>query len=456
MVRYNTESFIDKAVNIHGNKYDYSKVQYNTFSTKLTIICKEHGEFTITPNSHIGKQQQGCAKCGIYKRALSNKRTTAEFINESKQIHGDIYDYSTTEYVNCDQKVKVICSVHGEFMLTPTHHLRKIGCAKCGTNRMADSHRSSTKIYIDKANNVHNNLYDYSKLEYINSKTNITIICKLHGEFSQLPTNHLNGSKCPTCALEHRATIRRDTHDEFIKKAQIIHGNKYDYSLVKYSQSNAPIDIICKLHGTFIQTAGCHLQGSGCIKCGYDYFSTEDFIRRSIECHGNKYDYTQSVYNKHEFPIKIICKQHGAFYQKPKIHMRGAGCQICARQKQIGRISKVSKEWLDMITVNRPSIEFEFHIPNTNYYADGYDKMTNTIYEFHGDYWHGNPELYASDMINKTVKCTMGDLYKNTIKKKEICISLGYHYVEMWEQQWKKFKACIKKVQTIIHKTNQN
>jgi protein-arginine kinase activator protein McsA len=118
------ERFIIKANEKHGEKYDYSKLEYVDAHTKVCIICPKHGEFWQTPNSHLNGC--GCPKCGGNKSL-----TTEEFIEKAKQIHGEKYDYSKVEYVNANTKVYVICPIHGEFWVTPANHLRERGCSQC-------------------------------------------------------------------------------------------------------------------------------------------------------------------------------------------------------------------------------------------------------------------------------------------------------------------------------------
>ena len=155
----------------------------------------------MTPNAHIGPQRQGCNKCGILSRMTLQTKTTDQFIEESICVHGYTYDYSKTEYISTNKKLIVICKHHGEYMIRPYHHLRKIGCAKCGTERSADSNRLSQEQFISRANDVHNYRYDYSKVNYIDSNTKVVIICFEHGEFTQLAGNHVQGCGCDRCGL---------------------------------------------------------------------------------------------------------------------------------------------------------------------------------------------------------------------------------------------------------------
>lgn len=194
MKKLTCKDFINKANLIHNNKYDYSKVKYVNNSTKVCIICPEHGEFWQTPKSHlIG---QGCPLCnGTFK--LTNQ----EFIEKANFIHNNKYDYSKVEYVNSRTKVCIICPKHGEFWQTPYHHLNGHGCSKCRNENNGDRCRGDVKEFIEKANCIYNhNKYDYSKVEYINSHTKVCIICPEHGEFWQRPCCHTNLRQgCPFC-----------------------------------------------------------------------------------------------------------------------------------------------------------------------------------------------------------------------------------------------------------------
>ena len=191
------------------------------------------------------------------------KITTEEFIEKARKVHGDKYDYSKVKYVNYETKVCIMCPKHGEFWQTPHHHLsRKQGCHLCngGVNL-------STEEFIEKAKEIHGEKYDYSKVKYIDNRTKVCIICPEHGEFWQTPNSHLNGNGCFDCSYVERGLKRNSTTEEFIEKARKVHGDKYDYSKVKYVNAKTKVCIICPEHGEFLQTPNSHLSGQGCSKC---------------------------------------------------------------------------------------------------------------------------------------------------------------------------------------------
>ena len=141
-----TQEFIERSKQIHGDKYDYSKVEYKNCSTKVCIICPNHGEFWQTPSNHL--KNRGCPKCA------GKNKTTEEFTKEAKKIHGDKYDYSKVEYHKNFEKVCIICPEHGEFWQTPANHLYGYGCFKCGMHKTHESKKLNTKTFIQKAKEI--------------------------------------------------------------------------------------------------------------------------------------------------------------------------------------------------------------------------------------------------------------------------------------------------------------
>lgn len=318
----NTQEFIEKARAIHGDKYDYSKVEYVNAKTKVCIICPEHGEFWMAPNNHThGTHPQGCPKCNGIIRL-----TTEQFISEAKSVHGDKYDYSKVEYKNNSTKICIICPEHGEFWQNPANHLKGFGCAKC--SGMA---KITTEEFIEKAKTIHGDKYDYSKTKYVNAKTKICIICPEHGEFWKLPYVHLKGQRCTLCSNRKLGDKKRRTVEEFITKAKEVHGDRYDYSKVNYINTHTKVCIICPEHGEFWQEPNVHInQRCGCPYCfGKIKSSKEEFIRKAKEVHGDKYDYSKVEYVNAHTKVCIICPEHGEFWQTPNGHLSGKGCENC-------------------------------------------------------------------------------------------------------------------------------
>ena len=259
---------------------------------------------------------------------MSRRKTNEEFINESKTIHSERYDYSQLNYISNHKKVKLICPIHGVFEVRPNDHLsKKVGCNKCNNTSITKSKNVGKKI-VDRFNKIHNNKYNYSLMNYIVTDNKIKIICPIHGEFQQSPHHHLIGAGCQKCG-----NVYKKTTEEFVKESKNIHGDKYDYSLCRYENNRTKVKIICPKHGTFQVTPNCHLSKMvGCKDCNKGQF--EDFLAHSKKIHGDKYDYLQVKYiGNHRNKIKILCKVHGLFKQTPANHIKGNGCPICKLSK---------------------------------------------------------------------------------------------------------------------------
>lgn len=183
-----TEEFIEKAKLIHGDRYDYSLVEYTGNKNKIRILCKEHGVFLQTPSNHLNSHI--CVYCSGL-----NKKSNTEFIKELKIKHGNKYDYSLVEYNGNKKDILIICKEHGNFKQSAITHLRGSICPKC--NIVLQS--KTNEWFITKCKLIHHNRYDYSNTLYKNARTNVDIICKIHGVFSQNSRSHLNGKGCPVC-----------------------------------------------------------------------------------------------------------------------------------------------------------------------------------------------------------------------------------------------------------------
>ena len=266
--------------------YGFESIVYKNNHTPIQLRCPIHGLFSTLPSS-LTKHLTECPICKKKRLSDAQSKTTEQFIKEAKIAHGNKYNYSKTQYVNAKTKVCIICPKHGEFWQYPNTHLNSKGCPKCSNERLWDNRKDKTTKdgFIQKAREIHGNKYDYSKIEYINTSTKVCIICPEHGEFWQTPSAHLSGQGCPKCGKHHLSILFRDTIDEFVKKANIIHNNRYDYSKVEYIRGNDKVCIICPEHGEFWQTPNNHLQGHGCPKCavGKNTSSEENEISEYIE-----------------------------------------------------------------------------------------------------------------------------------------------------------------------------
>lgn len=210
---------------------------------------------------------------------MPKKSTIKKFIKKAEEVHNFWYDYSKSVYINSSIKIEIICSIHGSFWQIPNNHLRGAICKKCSDAHKGKKRRLLVQDFIKRSSQVHNNKYDYSLVEYINNKTNVKIICPIHGIFEQQPDNHLQGCDCLECGGKKKSNTK-----EFIKKAKKVHDNKYNYSLVNYINDSTKVKIICPIHGIFKQIPNSHLQDHGCPLCKQvdTSFNFIKFYKRSL------------------------------------------------------------------------------------------------------------------------------------------------------------------------------
>lgn len=198
------------------NRYDFSKAQYTGALQPITgIICSKHGEFQQYAGQ-LRKDGAGCPSCGEEKRVASRRMGFGEFVQRAMDVHGGRYSYLKTKYDNANTHVLVTCALHGDFSITPAKHIHAgQGCPQCGattrgrrkdtkaSNRRSAATRAAryAASFIDRATEVHQDTYDYSKVEYVRAQTKVEIICRSHGAFWQTPEHHINrGYGCPACA----------------------------------------------------------------------------------------------------------------------------------------------------------------------------------------------------------------------------------------------------------------
>lgn len=284
----------------------------------------------------------------------TKKLTTEIFIQRSKLIHNDKYDYSKTIYTGIKKKLIITCPIHGDFTIRADQHSQRgDGCFKCGNN-MIDKAQ-----FVLEANKVHSNFYSYKKTNYINKEIKVVITCPIHGDFEQSPQKHLSGQKCPKCN-------GRLSKEEFISEANKIFNNKYDYSKIKFINMITKVEIICPKHGEFWQTPSAHLKRiHGCPSCGYN-------------------------------------------------------------------TSKAANKWLESFNNTNIIKEYTIYINNKRYKVDGYDPTTQTIYEYFGSFWHGDPNRKDLKEINPKNKMPYNELYNITLNRVNTFNNSNYKFIYLW------------------------
>jgi very-short-patch-repair endonuclease len=319
------------------------------------------------------------------------------FIEKAKSLHGDTYDYSKFIYKNANTKGTIICKIHGDFEQTPYHHTNGSGCRKCGFRKTASGVKLSQEQAISNMKKKHNSVYDYSKFEYVSSKTKSTIVCKIHGDFQQSYNDHLRGSGCSMCGKIISLDKRKKPVSIGIQ--DIVNKNKeFDYE-IDYStviDYSSKITITCPKHGTFEKSLSACRKTIFCPKCSKqndkNVMSFSTFVKKAKAVHGDKYTYVS--YKGSKIPSEIICKQHGTFLQRPNDHLMGSGCLKCSNK--ISNEEDLLYKRFSNFKRNNKSIIKPWHI-------DLFDESLGVGVEVNGAYWHSEEKgKDANYHLNKT------------------------------------------------------
>lgn len=250
------DDIIKKNEKVHGGKYSFERTVYVNNHTDFIVTCPIHGDFKIKPNNFFNGG--GCQECAKVKR-----RTTEEVREILKNIYGNKYDFSESEFINARTPIKAICPIHGEFEKHIDDLMRGRACQEC--SRI--SKMKTIEEFIQDARKIHGEKYIYT--EYKGNKTKVPIICPEHGEFMMTPNCHLNGQGCPSCGYEKNASKKRIGKEKTIERFKKKFGDLYDYSLwtTEYKNVEEEIEIICKKHGVFKKSIHDHFNGEGCPIC---------------------------------------------------------------------------------------------------------------------------------------------------------------------------------------------
>lgn len=267
------EEILQKAIKVHGLKYNYDLVDFDLgILDYQKIVCPIHGIFEQQMNNHVNGNC-GCRKCGSEKSSNSKKTTKEDYINKAIKVHGDFYNYENTIIDGMHNDIIVTCPIHGNFQILAWNHINPLnfqGCKKCRC--------LSKEEFIEECNKIHNNKYNYDKVEWKSTKHKIIIGCPIHGDFTKYAGHHIYAkSGCRNCAHEEL----RISQEDIIERFTNIHGNAYDYSKVKYNSTREKVEIVCRHHGSFWQVVNSHLAGNGCKKCNDS--KGEKYIRLFLE-----------------------------------------------------------------------------------------------------------------------------------------------------------------------------
>lgn len=359
--------------------------------------------------------------------------TTKEFIEKSTKVHNGKYSYEKSEYLGRTKPIIIHCQEHGYFEQSSGNHMSGHGCGKCSGNV-----QYTKETFIQKANNVHNNKYNYEYVIYtgIFNKVNIECLVDGHGIFEQTPDSHINqNAGCPKCSNNKKLD-----KDYFIEKVTEIHNGKYSYENVIYDDRMSNVEIICPTHGSFLQKPREHLNGSGCQECAIEERAKsrrgtlENFINKARKVHGNRYSYDNlCVYVDYYTKLKILCNVpgHGYFEQIPEDHINGrCGCPKCNYSKgeesiheyllSVGIFNTPQFSFIDCR--NKYPLPFDFYVECDNRFGliEFQGKQHYEITEFFGgqeafEYRKYNDSIKAKYCEDKNIPLLL--IHYNDIKK---------------------------------------
>lgn len=353
--------------------------------------------------------------------------TQEEYLSRVRKTHGERYNYSKVHYVNSSSCVTIGCKIHGEFSIIAGNFALGQGCPKCGRIRATRKNTNDVKCFLDNARKVHGDRYDYSLVNYKNSKEKVKIICPEHGVFEQTPNNHLHGYGCPDCGRIKCACSRSLNNEDFIRKANEKHNYKYDYSKANYVTGKSKVSIICPHHGEFIQLAEAHLLGHGCPRCSAEAASqnmrsnTDDFIKKAIVIWGNEYDYSKVNYISATDKVCVNCRRHGDFYVKATAHLLGTGCPDCSHSAGERTIRVLldnhnipyEREKSFPGCVDKNKLRFDFYLPELN-----------TCIEFQGKQHYENTGWVFTDD-------NVADIQRRDKIKRDYCAANNINLIEI-------------------------
>lgn len=308
----------------------------------------------------------------------------SDIIKKFNIVHNNYYDYSKSLYKSPRQPIEIICPIHGSFYQRPDTHWKGGICTKCSYILRGKNLKYNKDEFIKESNIKHNNKYDYSKFEYADCHTKSIIICPIHGEFLQSAKHHIGGSECQMCARLKANKIQRVKTklplNEFIIKANKLHNNYYDYSLVhNYNNIREKLKIICPIHGLFEQQGHNHLSGNGCKKCG-------QYKTRNSERSANETE----LYNE-------LFKYNNKIVHNDRDILEG----------------------------------YELDIVNYE---------TKRAIEFNGDYWHCNPIKYDAEYEIKQLGLKAKEIWSHDKMKIDFAKRKGYKIMTIWESEFLKNK----------------
>lgn len=372
--------------------------------------------------------QNSWAASAKSRREIAEKK----FWDFVSQKYGDKYDFSKFRYLGATTKSEVVCRDHGSVFTSPTYILAGAICPRCSRESAGKSKRLGWDVFVKKAQHAHNNKYEYPEQEYVGNKAKVRIICKKHGEFWQKPNSHMYGKGCYECAndlkRERNKAVSNMVKEDLLNRLGPVNP-LWTYDLSTYKGMAKNMRAICSEHGDFWSQPNNILYNRGCPECGKEkhakfsmsrQLTTEEWISKAKQVHGNKYSYKDTVYLGADIKTKVTCLKHGPFFTTNDHIHQETGCPQCANSLSRGELEVfnfvsifVAAEQRDRKVI-RP-LELDIYMPENS-----------LAIEYCGEFWHSHGSA-DEERQNR----------RKHIHKYELCKAQGIRLLTIYESEWK-------------------
>lgn len=444
------EAYDKKWREIFANVTQYSKDMKKMLDKLNKKLAKRKAKLRKlmqkTPEEIEAEEKRKAEYEPLYKKLLKKLSSKHQNLAKAWLIKaitkfGYKYKYRIDQYKSGKKKISIVCDKGHQYKQTPQLHITKNsqgGCKIC--SRKETYTRETLIVECKKAHGPDRYGYHLIPEDFKGIFSKITLVCNVCNDiFPITANNHLNNRHgCGECG-----GTRLLTKEEMIERSDKEHNCEYEY-LGEYKNNQTAMLMRhkkCMLY--FEQRPSNHMSGEGCPYCYGKKARSLDAVKEYMTtCWNGYYNYDKvTSYKNNNTKFSVDCPECGKeFETNLKLHVdQKRGCPKCSQ----GNFSGMSIKWLeyrakiDNVEIQHAGNEGEFKIPGTKYKADGYAKKTNTIYEFHGDHWHGNPRTKLRDKINASNGKTYGELYEMTLQKEKEIRALGYNYISIWEYDWR-------------------
>lgn len=418
--RLDLAEFVSRATEVHGDKYEYHRLEVIDKRSVIVASCRIHGEFTTPASKHLAGI--GCYPCSVDSRAAKRSDSFEGVVAKAKATYGDRYTY--LKLIKEEGKRPAVlarCDKHGEFIKPASAFTAGKGCPSCGLDDKSEKLRTPFEDYVKRAHAAHGGKYTYRKINWDSYPTTITYDCPEHGERTQGLNNHVMGAECLLCSHKTTGISGRLTFEDIVTKAKKVHGDTYQYIESYFEGGATRIKYSCNKHGEINQLAAAHIRGNGCKACAFaaQGVSRRDTLESAIQKaeakHGKLYDYKELSYSEGYAILSYECAKHGMQKQRASEHIYGYGCPSCT-----SRISKPLLEMKEFLENLGTKTRLEHRFSGSRKFFDLALHDTKVVLEYNGNYWHSSEWIHSSKHLEKS----------------RIAESNGYRCIHIRSDEW--------------------